>query len=214
MTATAEPVLFSFRRCPYAIRARLALAVSRTRCELREVNLGAKPRAMLDASPKGTVPVLVLPDGTVIDESLDVMRWALAGHDPQRWLARDDTALIAANDGAFKRSLDRYKYPQRYDGDPLAHREQGLGFLHDLDARLAPGGHLCGTAPGLTDAAIMPFVRQFAAVDRAWFDTLPLPNLRRWLNGHLASDLFNAIMLRLPPWSPGDVPVHLPFPHP
>ena len=175
MTGPTDPILYSFRRCPYAIRARLALAVSGTRGELREVKLSAKPQAMLDASPKGTVPVLVLPGGTMLDESLDIMRWALANRDPEGWLTRDDAALIAMNDGPFKHDLDRFKYPERYGADPRAHSESGLAFLRELDGRLAAAGQLCGPVRGLTDAAIMPFVRQFAAVDREWFSALPLP---------------------------------------
>ena len=174
MTSATEPVLYSFRRCPYAMRARLALAVSGTRGELREVRLSAKPQAMLAASPKGTVPVLVLPGGTVLDESLDIMRWALTNRDPEGWLARDDAGLIAMNDGPFKHDLDRYKYPERYGVDAGAHREGGLAFLREIDRRLAHTAQLCGAARGLTDAAIMPFVRQFAAVDREWFGALPL----------------------------------------
>ena len=202
MTGQSDPVLYSFRRCPYAMRARLALAVSGTRTELREVRLSAKPQAMLDASPKGTVPVLVQPGGTVIDESLDIMRWALARRDPEGWLARDDAELIAMNDGPFKRDLDGYKYPDRIGADTTAHRESGLTFLCEIDARLANSVQLCGADRGLADAAIMPFVRQFAAVDREWFAALPLPQLQQWLAGHLASDLFAAIMVRAAPWSP------------
>ncbi len=203
------PVLYSFRRCPYAMRARLALAVSATPCIVREVRLSAKPAAMLAASAKGTVPVLVLPDGTVLDESLDIMRWALQRSDPEGWLAHDDPALIALNDRRFKHDLDRYKYPDRHGGDAIAHRQAGLEFLHTVDARLADGGQLCGSSRGLADAAIMPFVRQFAAVDRPWFDARPLPRVRAWLGGHLQSALFAAIMIRLRPWLPGDVPVAL-----
>ena len=200
----ADPVLYSFRRCPYAMRARLALAVSGTRGELREVRLSAKPEAMLAVSPKGTVPVLVLPEGTVLDESLDIMHWALANRDPEGWLERDDAELIAQNDGSFKHDLDRYKYPGRHGADPQAHRESGLAFLREIDARIATVGQLCGPARGLADAAIMPFVRQFAAVDREWFGALALPHLQGWLAGHLASDLFEAVMLRVSPWSPDD----------
>ena len=195
-------ILYSFRRCPYAMRARMALTIGGVDFDLCEVKLSAKPKAMLDASPKGTVPVLVLPDGAVIDESLDIMRWALMRHDPEDWLARDDAALIARNDGPFKHALDRYKYPERHDGDALAHRAHGLSLLAGLDARLSRNGQLCGSTRGLADAAIMPFVRQFAAVDRAWFEAQPLPHLRAWLEWHLASDLFNRIMERSAPWSP------------
>jgi glutathione S-transferase len=198
----ADPILYSFRRCPYAMRARLALTISGVAFALREIKLSAKPQAMLEASPKGTVPVLVLPDGRVIDESLDIMRWALMQCDPEGWLARDDGALVATNDGAFKHALDRYKYPERHDGDALTHRARGLAFLELLDRRLSTAGQLCGAERGLADAAIMPFVRQFAAVDRTWFDALPLPHLKLWLEQHLASELFDRIMLRFAPWSP------------
>lgn len=201
MTGVHDPILYSFRRCPYAMRARLALASSGTRYELREVKLSAKPPAMLAASPKGTVPVLVLPDGKVIAESIDIMRWALARNDPHGWLERDDEALIARNDGAFKHDLDRYKYPERHDADAIVHRESALVFLRELDSRLAGGGELCGDKMGITDAAIMPFVRQFASVDRAWFGSQPLYRLQTWLAAHLSSSLFDAIMVRLEPWT-------------
>ncbi|WP_295527827.1 glutathione S-transferase [Novosphingobium sp. Chol11] len=208
----ADPVLYSFRRCPYAMRARLALAISQTACELREVKLAAKPAAMLAASPKGTVPVLVLPDGAVIEESLDVMRWALARDDPEGWLARDDAALIAANDGPFKHDLDRFKYPGRHGTDPLVHRRSGAEFLHALEGRLSASGMLCGPERGLADAAIMPFVRQFAATDPAWFDSEPLPRLKVWLAGFMGSSLFAAVMIRVAPWSAGDPPLAFPGP--
>ncbi len=188
------------------------MAVSSTSCELREVKLSAKPQALLAASPKGTVPVLVLPGGNVIDESLDIMRWALANRDPEGWLARHDTALIDANDGPFKCNLDGYKYPEPDGVDTLIHRERGLEFLREINDRLAGAGQLGGPTRGLTDAAIMPFVRQFAAVDRKWFNTQPLPHLKAWLDGHLTSDLFNAIMVRIKSWSPGDPPVALAMP--
>lgn len=212
MAAQTDPVLYSFRRCPYAMRARLALAVSGTHCELREVKLSAKPEAMLVASPKGTAPVLVLPDGKVIDESHEIMRWALVNRDPEGWLARDDEALIAENDGPFKHDLDRYKYPERHGANALAHRGRGLAFLRELDIRLTCTDQLCGPTRGLADAAIMPFVRQFAAVDLDWFDAQPLPHLKTWLAGHLTSDLFMAIMTRAAPWTPGDHPIALTLP--
>jgi len=202
-------VLYSFRRCPYAMRARLAIAVSRTCCELRKVKLSSKPDAMLAASPKGTVPVLVLPDGEVIDESLDIMRWAPAKRDPECWLKGDDPALIDRNDGPFKHDLDRYKYPERYGVDPLNHRAMGLEFLRELDDRLERTIHLCGPVRSMADTAIMPFVRQFAAVDQKWFGELPLPRLQVWLADHISSEFFNMIMLRVAQWSPSDRPVLL-----
>jgi glutathione S-transferase len=192
----ARPILYSFRRCPYAMRARMALLISGTAFELREVALRDKPPDMIAASPKGTVPVLMLPDGRVIDESLDIMRHALAQHDPEHWLAGDDAGIIAANDGPFKHHLDRYKYADRHGGDPDAHRAAGLELLDRLEQRLAGSANLCGEGRSLTDIAVLPFVRQFAAVDRGWFDTQPLPRLQRWLRDHLASALFMAAMAR------------------
>ena len=200
----ADHVLYSFRRCPYAMRARLALAVSGVRYELREVRLSDKPDAMLSISAKGTVPVLQTADGAVIADSLSIMRWALGMRDPEGWLARDDPALIASNDGMFKHHLDRYKYPDRHCSEPAEHRDRGLSFLRDLEVRIAAAGQIGGTRPGFVDAAIMPFVRQFAAVDREWFDARPLPYLQAWLAGHLASKLFGGIMHRVAPWSLGE----------
>ena len=185
-------LLYSFRRCPYAMRARMALLVSGMPFEVREVKLSDKPAALLAASPKGTVPVLVLRDGTVIDESIDIMRWALQRHDPEDWLAGEDAALIAMFDGAFKLHLDRYKYGD----DPLADRAAGLAILEPLEGRLVGAANLCGEARAMTDIAIMPFVRQFAMVDRAWFDAQPLPRVQDWLARHMASPLFIAAMAK------------------
>jgi len=200
-TATlTEPILYSFRRCPYAMRARMALAVSGTCHEIREVKLRDKPAEMLTASPKATVPVLVLPDGAVIDESIDIMRWALAQRDPEDWLAGDDAALIAANDGPFKQHLDRYKYPERHGSDPVEHRGKGLAMLGALEARLAKQAWLCGDRRMLADAAVMPFVRQFAGVDRDWFDAQPLPRVQAWLAEQIAAPLFAEVMVVWPVW--------------
>lgn len=207
---TANPVLYSFRRCPYAMRARLALLASGTVCTLREVKLSAKPQELLDASPKGTVPVLVLPNGQVIDESLDIMRWALTQADPDHWLDGEDAARIAANDGPFKHHLDRYKYPHRYDVDPLEHRAAGVAHLEMLEARLSASPFLCGPHWTMTDAALAPFVRQFAETDRPWFDALPLPAVQRWLAAFQASPMFAAIMVRWPVWQAGDAEVLFP----
>lgn len=204
------PVLYSFRRCPYAMRARLALAQSGQCCELREVVLRDKPEALLAASPKGTVPVLVLPDRSVIEESLDIMLWALERADPEGWLpppgAQRDAvlALIAECDGAFKHGLDRYKYPQRYDDPaPEAHRERCAQWLLGLNARLAVTTFLFGERASLADAAIMPFVRQFAQVDREWFDARPWPQLLAWLQRWLDSDLLARVMAKHEPWRGG-----------
>ncbi len=195
-----EPVLYSFRRCPYAMRARMALSISDTAHEVREVKLSDKPAAMIAASPKATVPVLVLTDGNVIDESIDIMRWALGRHDPEAWLAGDDRELIVANDGPFKHHLDRYKYASRHDSAPEEHRASGLALLEKLEQRLEGQPYLCGDRRSLTDAAIMPFVRQFAATDRAWFAAQVLPEVQHWLARQLSSDLFQGIMQRRAPW--------------
>lgn len=201
------PVLYSFRRCPYAMRARMAIAVSGQTCVLREVLLRDKPDDMLAASPKGTVPVLVLPDGTVIDESLEVMHWALGQNDPENWLSpiledkANALALIAENDGPFKENLDRYKYPTRYENvDPLDHRAGGSAFLHSLDERLSDQDYLAGEAFTFLDAAIIPFVRQFANTDREWFDQAGLKHVPRWLDDALASERFIRVMEKYPVW--------------
>lgn len=204
---TDLPVLYSFRRCPYAMRARMALLVSDTPVRLREVVLRDKPEEMITASPKGTVPVLVLPDGQVIDESLAIMRWALDRNDPQGWRqgSATESELIAEADGPFKHALDRYKYPTRYENvDPLQHRAAGLTFLEKLDSLIQPSGQLMDAKPTLADHAIFPFVRQFANNDRDWFDALPLSALQNWLADHLASPLFATTMQKYPQWKNGD----------
>lgn len=199
------PILYSFRRCPYAMRARMAVAISSVKVELREVVLRAKPAEMIEISPKATVPVLILPNGDVIDESLDVMHWALAQNDPQGWLTRIDADLIATNDGPFKAALDRYKYPHRYElPDGIEHRQKGLAFLIELETRLSQKNYLSGNAAGFTDIAIFPFIRQFAATDKAWFDGQPLNALQNWLAKLVGCELFERAMARYPQWHSGD----------
>lgn len=189
----------------------MAVAVSGVEVELREVVLRDKPAEMLEASPKGTVPVLVLNDGSVVDESLDVMHWALAQNDPLSWLSHADAELIAANDGPFKQALDRYKYPHRYDlADGFEHRASGLAHLADLENALSSVPFLAGLQPGFTDIALFPFVRQFAATDAAWFDALALPNLQAWLAALTSSSWFDAVMVRQPQWKAGDLPTVFP----
>lgn len=189
------------------MRARMALAYSEIACELREVVLRDKPGTMLEASPKGTVPVLVLPDGEVLDESLDIINWALAQNDPEGWGLEDNEsrALITRNDGTFKHHLDRYKYPGRYgDTDPTEHRAAGLNVLRDLDMRLSKTRYLRGETLSLTDIALAPFIRQFANTDRTWFDAQDLPHLQAWLSGILESPVFTRIMPKYSQWQPGD----------
>jgi len=210
MSARLEsgPILYSFRRCPYAMRARMALWVAGITVTLREVKLAAKPPQLAEASPKATVPVLVLEGGTVVDESLAIMRWALGQSDPEQWLAGDDAALIAVNDGTFKHHLDRAKYPGRYDGaEGIDHRAEALALLRPLEAWLENAPYLCGEARSLTDTALFPFIRQFAAIDPDWFAAQPLPRLQAWLERHCASPLFAAVMPKFAPWKAGDAPV-------
>ncbi len=206
------PVLYSFRRCPFAIRARMTLRYSGVRVELREVILRDMPRELLACSPKATVPVLVLPDGTVLEESRDIMDWALAQYDPDRWRPQPGSPaaaaarhLIDANDLDFKPLLDRYKYAERYPQHPAAcYRAQCEHFLDDLEQRLIHHAWLPGERMGIADVAIFPFIRQFAFVDRAWFDASHLVNLRNWLDGMLQAELFTAVMNRYPQWRHGD----------
>lgn len=203
------PRLYTFRRCPYAMRARMALLQARRDFEAVEVILRDKPASLLALSPKATVPVLQLPDGRVIDESWDIMQWALAAPDvpdTQGWWARaqspENLALLQRNDSDFKRHLDRWKYPQRYATETLtpdAHRDAAVAaLLRPLEARLHAAPFLGGATPCATDLAVMPFVRQFAAVDAAWFATLDVPSVRSWLDGWLVDPLFAACMRKLP----------------
>jgi glutathione S-transferase len=210
LSAAPLPVLYSFRRCPYAMRARMAIAITGQRCELREVVLRDKPAELLAASPKGTVPVLVDVDGRVIDQSLDIMLWALRRSDPQNWLRPshatpdDMLALIAECDGDFKRDLDGYKYPERQPvPEPEAHRARGALFLMRLDALLQVRRCLHGDLPALADIAMAPFVRQFALVDPAWFDQQPWPALRAWLRARLEAPVFERVMAKYVPWRSG-----------
>ena len=206
------PTLYSFRRCPYAMRARLALAASGIKTELREVVLKDKPEALVAISPKATVPVLQTETGRVIDESIDIMRWALDKRDPLNWYEsltarqqQETDALIKENDGDFKASLDRYKYADRYpEHTEQFYREQGEQFLHKLEQRLQENGYLITAKQTMADMAILPFVRQFASVDKAWFDSAPYPFVQKWLSQFLDSDLFQSVMTKYPQWHEGD----------
>ncbi len=208
-----HPILYSFRRCPYAMRARLALYASGAKVELREIVLRDKPQAMLEISPKGTIPVLQLQDGKVIDESLDIMVWALGRQDPDEWLGADEAEtqnLITRNDTQFKYALDRYKYPNRYpDEDCSDAFENGAEILIDLNARIEKSGCLVDDYNTLADYAIFPFIRQFRNTDKERFASLKLDALSAWLNAHLNSALFQNIMGKYEPWQNGDTPILL-----
>ena len=197
--------LYSFRRCPYAMRARMALRYSGVALQIVEVSLKAKPPDMLALSSKGTVPVLNV-DGRVIDESLQIITWALAQNDPEDWLLKDDptaqamtAVLIEDNDSAFKVHLNRYKYAERYPEHPMTHyRAEGEVFLRRLDGLLQQQRYLLADHPSLADIALMPFIRQFAHVDREWFEQTPYRHLQAWLAGMIESALFTAIMAKQP----------------
>ncbi|WP_290518179.1 glutathione S-transferase [Alcanivorax sp.] len=212
---TSFDCLYSFRRCPYAMRARLGVLFAGLQVELREVTLKNKPAQMLAISPKGTVPVLRLADGAVIDESRDIMVWALEQQDPQGLLDAtvldQANALIEQNDNEFKYWLDRYKYADRHvEMTQTEYRQRGEGFLQVLESLLESRAYLLGDDPTIADIGVMPFVRQFAHVDRDVFSQLPYPNLQRWLQGWLAHPLFLQTMIKLPVWQEGDEVVVFP----
>ncbi|TCK18075.1 glutathione S-transferase [Thiogranum longum] len=214
---SASPnILYSFRRCPYAMRARLALKYSGLPVELREVDLNAVPAELSAASSKNTVPVLVTPGGEVIDESWDIVLWSLRHNDPDNGLGDDEANVIPAdqlleiNDFSFKEDLDRYKYFERYPEHPQEYyRKRGEEFLEELEEILSETRYLLGDRPTLADIGVFPFIRQFAGVDRDWFDQSPYPHLRNWLDEWLASELFKSVMVKHPLWKPGDTPVYL-----
>jgi len=203
------PILYSFRRCPYAMRARMAIHISGQRCELREVLLRDKPPSMLEYSAKGTVPVLILQDGKVIDESLDVIDWALNINDPDDWQRSKDKEktkeLIKINDGEFKYHLDRYKYSKRYDNeDPEFHRKKCLKFIESINNELNNSEYIFDDNISYADIVLLPFIRQFRIADIEWFDSLPYDNLKKWLSSFLGSSLLNSIMKKYDLWKEGD----------
>lgn len=203
------PCLYSFRRCPYAMRARLGILFAQQQVELREVVLKNKPPQMLAISPKGTVPVLQLMDGSIIEESREIMVWALEQNDPQNLLDEalrtQADELIDQNDNEFKYWLDRYKYADRHPQMSQAdYRQKGEIFLQQLEALLSQHRYLLGNEISVADIGVMPFVRQFAHVDREVFYNLPYPNLQRWLQDWLEHPLFVQAMTKFKPWEEGD----------
>ncbi len=208
-----QPILYSFRRCPYAMRARMAISYSQQHVALREVVLKDKPSSLFEYSPKGTVPVLVCADGTVINESIDIMLWALALNDPDHWQKNlpEQRSLIEQNDGPFKIRLDQYKYADRYpEHSELFYRESCYPFLDLLEARLTKYRYLFSDNYCLADIAIFPFIRQFAHVDLAWFESTSWHEVSRWLNEFKCSKLFTSIMQKYPAWLEGDAPTLFP----
>ena len=215
MTAYSLSCLYSFRRCPYAMRARLGLLFAELPVALREITLKNKPAHMLAISPKGTVPVLQLADGVVIEESRDIMEWALEQQDPQELLnpktLHQGNTLIEQNDQEFKHWLDRYKYADRHlEMTQTEYRQKGEAFLQILEALLTKNTYLLGDSVTIADIGIMPFVRQFAHVDRDVFYSLPYPKLQIWLKNWLEHPLFIQAMTKFQPWQDGDEPVIFP----
>lgn len=202
-----RPILYSYRRCPYAMRARMALRYANIDVEIREIALREKPAHMLSVSPKGTVPVLVLASGQVLEQSLDIMDWALAQSDVHEWIIQDQAVqkltanLIATNDGAFKQALDKYKYAILFpENTPDVYRAAGEEFLQRLESLLRQNTYLFRNTISKADVAIFPFVRQFSMVDEAWFEVANYPALKDWLNGLFHSQLFIDVMQKYPVW--------------
>lgn len=202
------PVLYSLQHCPYAMRARMGILLAKQTVVMRAIVLKNKPLEMLKASAKATVPVLVLDESQVIDESLEIMLWALGKNDPCDLLCRDEVdalsamlALINTNDNEFRVQLDKYKCAKRYhESSESQYRQKCEEFIHHLEQRLSVYDFVMGPAPSLVDYAILPFIRQFSRVDRKWYTQAPYPHLQKWLKGHLQSPLFSRAMRKYPLW--------------
>ena len=202
------PILYSLRQCPYAMRARLGLLLAEQSVMLRDIAMTNIPEEMIEASPKGEVPVLVLDDGTVIDESIDIMRWALNKNDPQDLLYKNHPSLIEEieifinfNDNEFVDALKKYKASSRYHDDAeVEHRQQCEVFIKDIESRLSKHEYIFGEEPSLADYAVLPFIRQFSRVDRKWYLQSPYPKLRNWLEGQYNNPLFSKAMKKYPQW--------------
>ena len=212
------PILYTFRRCPYAMRARFAIRSSKIKVEIREIKLKEKPSEFLNLSPKGTVPVLITNSGEVLEESLDIIYWALNKNDPHKWLAkgklenREIIKLLDDLENKFKPNLDKYKYPSRFSGvDQYFHRDKNLCFLKKLNSYLENNKSLNCEHLSLLDYAIFPFVRQFRNVDQEWFDKLNFIFLNKWINQIIDSKDFSSIMKKFKKWEPNDVPIYTYF---
>ena len=196
------PILYSYRRCPYAMRARMAIKYANVSVDIRDIALKEKPAEMLIASPKSTVPVLVLQDGQVLEQSLDIMYWALQQRDIDGWLTADKPLtqrLIAENDGSFKQALDKYKYAIRFPEQSVEfYRAQAEVFLQKLERLLVKSVFLLGDKVSLADIALFPFIRQFSGVDPVWFEAAAYLKLKAWLKQLVDSDLFVDIMQKRP----------------
>ena len=201
------PVLYSFRRCPYCMRAHMALKYSGIKVELREVDLQDYPPQALKISAKATVPVLQLADGTVIDESWDILKWALTQNDPDNWSGKnnehalDAEILIETNDFSFKEDLDHYKYADRHPEHSEEHYRKACEvFIEELEDMLSENSYLLADELSLADIGVFPFVRQFSLVDKEWFEQAPYPRVRQWLNKLNNSELFNDVFQKHELW--------------
>ena len=210
------PVFYSFRRCPYCMRAHMALRYCGVKVELREVDLQNYPPQALAISPKATVPVLQLPDGTVIDESWDILKWALTQNDPDHWLgennehALDAEILIETNDFSFKEDLDRYKYADRHPEHSEEHyRKSCEEYIEELEDMLSENSYLLADQLSLADIGVFPFVRQFSLVDKEWFDQAPYPRVRQWLNTLISTELFTDAFQKHELWQQGAPAVYI-----
>ena len=209
------PILYTFRRCPYAMRARFAIRSSKIIVEIREIKLQEKPLEFLKLSPKGTVPVLITNSGEVLEESMDIIYWALNKNDPHKWLAKgklenqEIIKLLDDLENKFKPNLDKYKYPSRFSGvDQFFHRDKNLCFLKKLNRYLENNKSLNCEHLSLLDYTIFPFVRQFRNVDQDWFDKLNFIFLNKWINQIIDSKDFSSIMKKFKKWEPNDVPIY------
>ena len=209
-----KPILYSFRRCPYAMRARLAIKYSGINVEIREVDLNNIPQALAAISSDQTVPLILEANGNVIDESWDIVKWAVENNDPDAWLGsdvsllQDAEMLVETNDYSFKPDLDHYKYADRYPECPMQHyRSECEEFLTELEDRLSENRYLSANSISISDIAVLPFIRQFALVDKEWFDSTSYTKVQEWLNEFLESELLESVMTKYPLWTEGDEPV-------
>jgi len=205
------PVLYSFRRCPYCMRAHMALKYAGIKTELREVELKSLPDELLSVSESATVPVLILDENTVMDESWDIVKWALSQNDPDNWLGEDDAYLLDAeilietNDYSFKTDLDHYKYADQHpENTQQYYRQQCVEFIEELEDMLSENNYLLGDTLSLADIGVFPFIRQFSLVDKDWFDQAPYPGVQRWLSGLIGSALFRDVFQKHQLWKAGD----------
>ena len=212
------PILYTFRRCPYAMRARFAIRSSKIKVEVREIKLQEKPSEFLKSSPKGTVPVLITKSGQVLEESLDIINWALNINDPDKWLRKGNLQekeiknLLDELEIKFKTNLDKYKYPSRFSEiDPHLHRDKNLCFLEKLNSYLRNNKSLNCEHLTFLDYAVFPFIRQFRNVDQEWFDKLNFSLLNNWLNQIIDSEDFSSIMKKFKKWEPNDLPIYTNF---